>query len=170
MGGADARERAQFWEIWHKGERRVLWVAKGVEDILDEDDPHLDLCNFFPCPKPAYGCTQRGVLIPVPDVMQYRDQLERTQPAHQPHSSFIGISRGEGVLSGGRCGDCRGGADRGADAHAGRADGAGEKLGGVWRHERSHCLAADRADCVNHHRAGGAAQTDHRGYLSNHGA
>ena len=60
VGGADARERAKFWEIWHKPSRRVLWVAKGCEDILDEDDPHLDLQNFFPCPKPAYGCTQRG--------------------------------------------------------------------------------------------------------------
>src|SRR5215204_2654089 len=76
VGGADNRERAKFWEIWHRGEQRVLWVAKGCEDILDEDDPHLDLCGFFPCPKPAYGTLQRGSLVPVPDVMQYKDQLE----------------------------------------------------------------------------------------------
>ena len=54
----------------------MVWVAEGVEDILDEDDAHLDLQNFFPCPKPAYGTVQRGSLVPVPDVMQYRDQLE----------------------------------------------------------------------------------------------
>ena len=54
----------------------MLWVAEGVEDILDEADPHLDLQNFFPCPKPAYGTVQRGSLIPVPDVLQYKDQLE----------------------------------------------------------------------------------------------
>jgi hypothetical protein len=76
VGGADNRERAKFWEIWHKGNKRVLWVAHGCEDILDEDDPHLELQNFFPCPPPAYGTVQRGSLIPVPDVMQYRDQLE----------------------------------------------------------------------------------------------
>ena len=76
VGGADNRERAQFWEIWHKGERRVVWVSMGCEDILDEDEPHLDLRNFFPCPRPAYGTLQRGSLVPVPDVMQYRDQLE----------------------------------------------------------------------------------------------
>jgi len=76
VGGADNRERAKFWEIWHKGERRVVWVACGCEDILDEDDPHLDLQGFFPCPKPAYGTLQRGSLVPVPDVMQYKDQLE----------------------------------------------------------------------------------------------
>jgi hypothetical protein len=76
VGGADNRERAKFWEIWHKGERRVVWVACGCDDILDEDDPHLDLQGFFPCPKPAYGTCQRGSLVPVPDIMQYRDQLD----------------------------------------------------------------------------------------------
>jgi hypothetical protein len=76
IGGADARERAKFWEIWSKGDRRVLWVAKGCEKILDEDDPHLDLREFYPCPKPAYGTVQRGSLVPVPDVLQYKDQLE----------------------------------------------------------------------------------------------
>ena len=48
VGGADARERAKFWEIWDKGSERVLWVAQGCEDILDEDDPHLQLRGFFP--------------------------------------------------------------------------------------------------------------------------
>lgn len=76
IGGADKRERAKFWEIWHKSEKRVVWVAEGCELILDEDDPHLDLQNFFPCPKPAYGTVQRGSLVPVPEVLQYRDQLE----------------------------------------------------------------------------------------------
>lgn len=76
VGGADNRQRAKFWEIWSKTDRRVLWVAQGCEDILDEDDPHLDLRAYFPCPKPAYGTVQRGSLVPVPDVLQYKDQLE----------------------------------------------------------------------------------------------
>ena len=76
IGGADNRERAKFWEIWNKNERRVVWVAQGCEDILDEDDPHLELANFFPCPCPAYGTVQRGSLVPVPDVLQYKDQLD----------------------------------------------------------------------------------------------
>jgi hypothetical protein len=76
VGGADERERAKFWEIWHKGERRVVWVAQGAEDILDDADPHLDLQDFFPCPCPAYGTLQRGSLVPVPDSLQYKDQLD----------------------------------------------------------------------------------------------
>lgn len=76
VGGADERERAKFWEIWSKTERRVVWVAKGCELILDEDDPHLELRKFFPCPRPAYGTVQVNSLVPVPDVLQYKDQLE----------------------------------------------------------------------------------------------
>ena len=76
IGGADKRERAKFWEIWDRNSNRVYWVAQGCEFILDEDDPHLELRNFFPCPEPSYGTCQRGSLVPVPDVLQYRDQLE----------------------------------------------------------------------------------------------
>ena len=76
IGGADSRERAKFWEIWSKNDNRVIWVSEGVEVILDEEDPHLQLTDFFPCPKPAYGTVQRGSLVPVPDVLQYKDQLD----------------------------------------------------------------------------------------------
>jgi len=76
VGGADNRERAKFWEIWDKGAKRVVWVAEAVDEILDEDAAHLKLKDYFPCPKPAYGTVQRRSLIPVPDVMQYKDQLD----------------------------------------------------------------------------------------------
>jgi hypothetical protein len=76
VGGGDNRERAKFWEIWSKTDRRVIWVAHGCEDILDDADPHLELQNYFPCPRPAYGTLQRGSLVPVPDIMQYKDQLD----------------------------------------------------------------------------------------------
>ena len=78
LGGADNRERAKFWEIWHKGMNLVVWVAEGCEDILDKADPEelARLSNFFPCPKPAYSAVQPGSLIPVPDVLQYKDQLD----------------------------------------------------------------------------------------------
>jgi hypothetical protein len=76
VGGADNRERAKVWEIWDKTTKRCVWVAKGCEHILDEDDNHLELQDCFPCPKPAYGTLQRGSLVPVPDAMQYKDQLD----------------------------------------------------------------------------------------------
>lgn len=75
-GAADNTEKAGVWEIWHKGEKKVIWVTDGVDKVLEKDDPHLVLEGFFPCPKPAYATLQRGSLIPVPDMAYYKDQLE----------------------------------------------------------------------------------------------
>lgn len=72
----DAEKKTQVWEIWHKDKRVVVWVSTGVQEVLDVQEPFLTLDGFFPCPKPAYGTVQRGTLIPVPDMLYYRDQLE----------------------------------------------------------------------------------------------
>ena len=59
------RERAKFWEIWHRASRRVVLGLRGsIDEILDEAEPHLELAEFLPCPKPAYGSVQRGSLVP----------------------------------------------------------------------------------------------------------
>lgn len=75
-GASDERARAKVWEIWSKDDDRVYWVAQGCEKLLDEGKPHLRLEGFFPCPRPAYATLQRGSLVPVPDMVYYRDQLE----------------------------------------------------------------------------------------------
>lgn len=69
-------ERACVWEIWHRTRRAVLWIAPGVDTVLDVKPPFLDLEGFFPCPKPAYGTVKRGTLIPIPDLHYYKDQIE----------------------------------------------------------------------------------------------
>lgn len=75
-GAADNRSKAKVWEIWSKEDKRVYWVAEGGKEILEEDKPHLKLQGFFPCPKPAYATVQRRSLIPVPDFVYYKDQIE----------------------------------------------------------------------------------------------
>ena len=136
VGGADNRERAKVWEIWDKPTKRCVWVAKGCENILDEDDPHLELQDCFPCPKPAYGTLQRGSLVPVPDVMQYRDQLDELNALTGRIHALSRRARGEGLLSCWRCRDCRCGADRDRDQDTGPDAGADQQLGGVRRHQR----------------------------------
>lgn len=75
-GASDGKQKAAVWEIWCKSANSVLWVAEGCDVLLDDDKPHLALEGFFPCPRPAYGTTQRRSLVPVPDVLYYRDQLD----------------------------------------------------------------------------------------------
>lgn len=70
------RVKAKVWELWSKSGDKVVWVAEGGEKVLEEAKPHLTLEEFFPAPEPAYGTRQPESLIPVPDVLQYKDQLE----------------------------------------------------------------------------------------------
>lgn len=72
----DRKQRAKVWEVWSKVDNRVVWVSNGCDKLLDDGEPHLTLEGFFPCPKPAYATLQRGTLIPVPDFVFYKDQLE----------------------------------------------------------------------------------------------
>lgn len=72
----DGKKKARVWELWSKSLNKVVWVTDGVDVVLDEDKPHLELEGFFPCPKPAYATVQRRSLIPVPDMVFYKDQLE----------------------------------------------------------------------------------------------
>lgn len=75
-GDDDGQKKAGVWEIWSKTHNKVVWVTEGVDVVLDSGPPHLKLDGFFPCPKPAYSTVQRGTLIPVPDMLFYKDQLE----------------------------------------------------------------------------------------------
>jgi hypothetical protein len=75
-GADDGTLKAGVWEIWSKSQDKVVWVGEGADKCLDSGEPHLDLEGFFPTPKPAYGTVQRRSLVPVPDMVFYKDQLE----------------------------------------------------------------------------------------------
>ncbi len=76
VGDYDGEKKAEIWEVWSRSRGVVVWVAPGLEDVLDIRAPFLKLETFFPCPRPAYATTERRRLIPVPDFVYYKDQLE----------------------------------------------------------------------------------------------
>lgn len=70
-------ERANVYEIWDKGDRKVCWIAKGYDKgLLDERDDPLRLKEFFPCPRPLFATLTTDTLIPVPDFEFYKDQAD----------------------------------------------------------------------------------------------
>lgn len=76
------QEKAEVWEIWDKVERRVVWISPDAEAVfLDEADPSdpesgvLQLEGFWPCPRPIWFCKEPETLLPVPERLQYVDQL-----------------------------------------------------------------------------------------------
>ncbi len=68
-------QKARVWEIWSKTENVVVWIHPNSTDVLDIAAPHLDLDGFFPCHE-AYGSLEPGTLIPCPDPLFYKDQLD----------------------------------------------------------------------------------------------
>lgn len=76
-GFTDNSAKAGVWEVWHRADDKVYWVTPGVNVMLDEDEPHLNLSGFFPCPRPAYGTLQRRSLVPVPDHKRYAYHLDQ---------------------------------------------------------------------------------------------
>lgn len=70
------KEKATLYEIWDKEGKKVIWIAKGYFDVLEEDDPYLKLDGFYPSPKPIYGTITTDSLIPTPDYVFYQDQAE----------------------------------------------------------------------------------------------
>jgi hypothetical protein len=69
-------KKAAVWEIWHKAKNLVVWVTPGAEDVLDIQEPFLELEGFYPCPKPAYATCRANTLTPIPDFLYYKDQIE----------------------------------------------------------------------------------------------
>lgn len=69
-------DKATIWEIWDRAGDRVLWVAKGYGDILEEGEPYLKIEGFYPCPQPAFGTMTNDTLVPRPDYVYYQDQAE----------------------------------------------------------------------------------------------
>lgn len=76
-GMSDTSAKAPVWEVWSKTDNRVYWVVDGVDVLLDDAEPFLNLEHFYPCPRPAYGTLKRKSLVPVPDYARYESTLEQ---------------------------------------------------------------------------------------------
>lgn len=100
-GVKDTVNKAAVWEIWDKNENKVIWICEGLPDILEREDPHLNLNGFFPCPEPAYGTRQRRSLVPVPDMVYIQGQLETINLLTQKIHDLAELLRVIGIIPGG---------------------------------------------------------------------
>jgi hypothetical protein len=102
-GNAEQTATAEFWELWHKGEQRIVWVSPGCENVLDEASPEemLQLDDFYPCPRPSFGTLKKDTLQPVPDFLYYKDQIEEVNELTARISSLSEALRLKGFYAGG---------------------------------------------------------------------
>lgn len=94
-------DKCGVWEIWSKADDRVFWVTDGAENILDDKEPHLTLSGFWPCPEPVYATVQRRSLVPIPDMLYYKDQLEEINGLTRRIHTLSEAIRLRGFYSGG---------------------------------------------------------------------
>jgi hypothetical protein len=98
--------KCKVWEVWHKADKRVYWVAEGVEVFLDDQPPHLDIDGFFPCPRPAYATLRRRSLIPVPDWQRYAVHFDKISKLTSRIYALLDDVRMKGLIpAGGDVGD-----------------------------------------------------------------
>lgn len=67
-------KRAAIYEIWDRETRKVLWVSRGYQEILDTKDDPLGLDNFEPCPMPLFANITTSNCRPKPDYAMLQDQ------------------------------------------------------------------------------------------------
>lgn len=71
----DMQKKTCVYEMWDSSSRKVYWLSKNQKNCLEEYDFPLNLRNKFPCPPPVYATKTNDTLKPVPDYLQYQDQL-----------------------------------------------------------------------------------------------
>lgn len=77
--GEDAKAqepRAEVWEIWNRPDKTVYWYSDGYNGLLDKQKDPLGLTNFYPVPRPIWSSKTANTTIPVPDAVEYWDQIE----------------------------------------------------------------------------------------------
>jgi hypothetical protein len=71
-----ADKQTAVWEIWDQRTRKVIWIADGYADVLDQKDDPLRLKGFFPFPKPLRAISNTRTFVPRPFYSQYQSQAE----------------------------------------------------------------------------------------------
>lgn len=94
-------EKAAVWEYWDRDKNRVRWVVEGIDQFLDDAKPHMNLTDFFPCPRPAYGTLIRRTLIPQPDYKRYAVHLDQVNDLTRRIYDLLDRIRVMGFVAGG---------------------------------------------------------------------
>jgi hypothetical protein len=94
-------KKARIYELWCKSNRTVYWLSRNYQDgYLDSKPDWLNLKDFFPCPRPAYGTIGNDTLIPTPDFAEYQDQADEMDDLSQRIKMLTKALKAAGVYDG----------------------------------------------------------------------
>jgi hypothetical protein len=97
-------QKAIIYEIWDRVEKRVIWLSKGHETLLDEKDDPLGLDDFDPCPKPLFAITSTSNSVPKSDFVIFQDQYNELDDVNNRISLLVAACKVVGVYDSGSSG------------------------------------------------------------------
>jgi uncharacterized protein (UPF0335 family) len=89
--------KAEVYEIWVRATKKVIWVSKGYDQILDEIDDPLGLVGFEPCPKPMFANISTSNTVPRPDYYMIQDQYTELDSINNRISMLVRACKVVGV-------------------------------------------------------------------------
>lgn len=72
-GKSDVWSKAEIWEIWNKGDRKVYWYSPGYSKVLDIKEDPLEIEEFWPMPPPLCANLTTSEYMPVSDYVISQD-------------------------------------------------------------------------------------------------
>ena len=90
---------AVVYEIWDRINRKVIWYAKGMLDLLDEKEDFLGLVGFEPCPKPMLANVSTSNTVPRPDYYMIQDQYTELDSVNNRISMLVQACKVIGVYN-----------------------------------------------------------------------
>lgn len=91
----------RVWEVWHKEDDRIYWVAEHHDEILEDKAPLYKLKGFFPCPRPAYGTLKAATLDPKPDFIRYEGLFNQINTLTKRIYTLLDSLKMKGLVAGG---------------------------------------------------------------------
>ena len=64
---------AEIFEVWDKLKGKRLFISRGDQLLIEEEDDPLGLEGFFPIPRPLFANCTNNTLIPTPFFIYYQD-------------------------------------------------------------------------------------------------
>lgn len=79
---ASVWNKAEVLEIWDKTSKKIIWMSKGYDKIIETKDDFLGLENFFPSPRFLLANPTTALFMPTPDWHMVKDlykEVDRLQ-------------------------------------------------------------------------------------------
>lgn len=71
-----AKGRAEVFEVWCLDTKKVYFVARGLDEVIERTDDPLELEDFWPCPPPLLATHSNESIFPRSDYSMCQNQYE----------------------------------------------------------------------------------------------